>query len=97
MNLQWLLTNPLWEATLRQRWIIENEWSKYHEVVSTRCGWVLEQRQGLWHIVALSGSKFPDDAAAHDHVLACEADPQHPEHNLAVIATHAIMVGSING
>lgn len=93
----WAALKRTVEEYMKQRWIIDGEWSQYHVNVAHQKGWGITQVQGLWQVVTTSPTLFPTNEAAKAHVLACEADPTHPEHTLACIATNAIVVGSIRG
>ena len=86
-----------WITNMKQTWLIDGEWSQYHNTTAVQQGWVLSHKSGLWEIVAIDVAMFPTDEAARHHVLACEANPEHKEHTLARIAVNAIMVGNMRG
>ena len=82
---------------MRQAWIIDGEWSQYHDMTARRKGWHLTQRDGMWQITTADTEKFLTDDDARLHVLAAESDPDHEQFTLAMIAINAIMVGNVRG
>ncbi len=96
-NIQSKLIKERWETYLKQQYIIEGEWSQYHHMVSATKGWGLSQKGGMWQIVSVDTTKFPTDEDARLHVLQVETIPGDIEHELAKIATNAIMVGNVRG
>ena len=75
-------------------WIIDGEWSEYHNMVANQDGWGLTQRQGVWEIVTHNSQLFPTDNDARLHVLAHEHDE---ETSLFRTALSAVFIGSIRG
>ena len=95
-TLEWITAD--WKLIMSQRWVIQDEWSQYHQYVANEKGWGLVHDHGMWAVHSVNtSSRFPTNDAARDHVRAAETDPEHPEHNLALLAVNAIIMGNMRG
>jgi hypothetical protein len=78
---------------MKQQWIIDGQWSHYHQQVAHKQGWALTQVMGMWEVTTRNEKVFATNKDALQHVLKreSEGDP------LAEYAVQAVMAGNLGG
>ena len=83
-----------YEEDMKQKWIIQDEWSEYHAMVASQMGFALVCNKGLWEIHTVDTTKVPTNEDARNHVVAHEHDGATAIYGFAI---QAIIMGSMRG
>ena len=83
-----------YEDDMKQRWIIQDEWSEYHAMVAQQLGFSLVFNKGMWEIHSADLVKFPTDEDARNFVVEHEHDDTNMIYRFAI---QAIIMGSMRG
>ena len=83
-----------YEDHMKQRWIIQDEWSEYHAMVAQQLGFSLVFNKGMWEIHSADLVKFPTNEDARNFVVEHEHDDTNMIYRFAI---QAIIMGSMRG